>query len=277
MKHIFTFLLTALFAGNMLLPGKADAQAPEKMSYQAVIRNSSNQLVTNQQIAMQISIIQGSADGKTVYSETQEPTTNANGLVSIEIGTGTATSDFSTINWANGPFFIKTETDPEGGTNYSITSTSQLLSVPYALHAKTAETFSGPVNADDPVFSDLITATENKVLSKVNLNAEQNIQSNWNEIDATSDAFILNKPKLAQVATSGNYNDLTNQPVLFDGNYASLTNKPTLFDGKYTSLTNKPSMKDTVDTYGFSGNYNDLTNQPVLFDGKYASLTNKPS
>jgi len=114
------------------------AQSPEKMSYQAVIRNSSDALVTNTQIGMQISILQDSASGTAVYVETQTPTSNANGLVSIEIGSGTpVTGTFTTIDWANGPYFIKTETDPAGGTSYTITGINQLLSVPYALFAKT--------------------------------------------------------------------------------------------------------------------------------------------
>jgi hypothetical protein len=126
------------------------AQAPEKMSYQAVIRNSSDALVSNQSIGMRISLLQGSTSGTAVYVETQNPTSNTNGLVSIEIGGGTSFSgSFSAIDWANGPFFIKTETDPTGGTNYTITGTSQLLSVPYALHAKTA----GSVNETDPIFA----------------------------------------------------------------------------------------------------------------------------
>jgi hypothetical protein len=88
---------------------------------------------------MRISILQTTPSGTAVYVETQTPTTNANGLVSIEIGGGTVVvGNFSTINWANGPYFVKTETDPTGGTNYSITGTSQLLSVPYALYAATA-------------------------------------------------------------------------------------------------------------------------------------------
>ena len=116
------------------------AQAPEKMSYQAVVRNTTNNLVTNQVVGMQISILQGSATGTVVYVETQTPTSNANGLVSLEIGGGTVVSgNMATINWANGPYFIKTETDPTGGTSYTITGTSQLLSTPYALYAKNAK------------------------------------------------------------------------------------------------------------------------------------------
>jgi len=124
----------------ILISSSIFAQAPQKMSYQAVIRNSNDQLVPNQTVGMHISILQGSATGTSVYTETQTPTTNANGLVSIEIGGG---AGFSAIDWANGTYFIKTETDPTGGTNYTITGTSQLLSVPYALHAKTAETIIG--------------------------------------------------------------------------------------------------------------------------------------
>ncbi|MCK9450993.1 MAG: fibrobacter succinogenes major paralogous domain-containing protein [Bacteroidales bacterium] len=108
------------------------AQTPQKMSYQAVIRDNSNTLVTNTQVGMRISILEASASGAAVYTETQTPTTNANGLVSVEIGGQTG---FNAIDWANNIYFIKTETDPDGGTNYSITGTSQLLSVPYALHA----------------------------------------------------------------------------------------------------------------------------------------------
>lgn len=115
------------------------AQAPNKMSYQAIIRDGSNNLVSSTPVGIQISILQNSASGTAVYVETQTPTSNVNGLVSIEIGTGTVVSgNFTTIDWANGPYFIKSETDPTGGTNYTISGTSQLLSVPYALYAETS-------------------------------------------------------------------------------------------------------------------------------------------
>jgi uncharacterized protein (TIGR02145 family) len=134
MKNQFLFLFA-----NLLLSSFLFAQAPNKMSYQAVIRNSNNVLVSNHAVGMRISILQGTATGTSVYTETQNPSTNANGLIAIEIGTGIVVSgSFSNIDWANGPYFVKTETDPNGGSNYTLTGTSQLLSVPYALHAKTA-------------------------------------------------------------------------------------------------------------------------------------------
>jgi uncharacterized protein (TIGR02145 family) len=115
---------------------QATAQAPQKMSYQSVLRNSSNVLLASKQVGIKISVLQGGALGNAVYTETQTPTTNANGLVSIQIGTGAnQTGTFAGINWATGSYFIKTETDPEGGTNYSITGTQEILSVPYAMYA----------------------------------------------------------------------------------------------------------------------------------------------
>ncbi|MDY0143450.1 MAG: FISUMP domain-containing protein [Bacteroidales bacterium] len=129
---------------NLFIIPSVFAQSPDKISYQAVIRNSSNQLVTDQAIGMKISILQNSESGTPIYVETQAPTSNANGLISIKIGGGTVvTGIFTDIDWANNTYFIKTEIDIAGGTNYTITGTSQLLSVPYALHAKTAESLTG--------------------------------------------------------------------------------------------------------------------------------------
>ena len=127
-------LLLIILLAHLLINTSIFAQAPQKMSYQAVIRNTSGALVTSASVGMKISILQGTATGTVAYSETQIASTNANGLVSLEIGAGTVvTGTFSGINWANGPYFIKTETDPLGGTNYSITGTNELMSVPYAL------------------------------------------------------------------------------------------------------------------------------------------------
>ena len=170
MKIIFTIIAAVLITAG------AFAQAPEKMSYQAVVKDADNALVTSQVVGMQISILQ-STTYIPVYVETQTPTTNANGIISLEIGEGTIVSgDFTTIDWANGPYYIKTETDPTGGTTYTITGTSQLISIPYALHAKTAASITGGtgIAADigikeaDPVYSAWdkstgITITESQI------------------------------------------------------------------------------------------------------------------
>ncbi len=136
MKKLYTFIVASLLSMSTF------AQAPEMMSYQAVVRDAADNLVASSPVGMQISILQGSPSGTASYVETHTTTSNQNGLVSIEIGNGTLVSgDFPTIDWANGPYFVKTETDPTGGANYTITGTSQLLSVPYALHAMNSDSW----------------------------------------------------------------------------------------------------------------------------------------
>jgi hypothetical protein len=150
MKKVF--LLALIF----LMVTCAWAQAPQKMSYQAIIRNASNVVVASSTVGIKISIVKGSPNGPAVFAERHTKSTNANGLVSLEIGAGTVlTGSFSGIDWANGPYFIKTETDPLGGTNYSIVGATELLSVPYALYATTSGNSStvgpaGPAGAPGP-------------------------------------------------------------------------------------------------------------------------------
>ncbi len=135
MKKLFTILVVLLFTATIF------AESPQKMSYQAVIRNVKGELVQNHTIGMKISIYyyMTKTTTKNVYVETQTPTTNENGLASIEIGTGNVVSGvFADINWSSHLLYIKTEIDISGGTKYLITSDTQLLSVPYAFHAITA-------------------------------------------------------------------------------------------------------------------------------------------
>lgn len=147
MKKILTLL------SIVTLGMQANSQAPEKLSYQAVIRTTSNSLVQNSPVGVRVSILQGSVNGTVVYSETHSASTNQNGLLNFEIGNGSVLSgSFTSIDWSNGPFFVKTETDPAGGSNYSITGTSQFMSVPYALYAERSGTAGpqGPAGQDGP-------------------------------------------------------------------------------------------------------------------------------
>ncbi|MEM7109968.1 MAG: hypothetical protein AAF519_17205 [Bacteroidota bacterium] len=175
-KYIFNPLLIglALFASII-----TQAQTPQKLSYQAVVRGSDGTPLADQQVGMRISLLQGSATGSAVYTETIVPTTSSSGLVSIEIG-ATNPSDFEAIDWAAGPYFIQTETDLNGGTNYTILGTSQLLSVPYALQSNKAKVADSVTNisADLPAFE------------------------GWDQDE--SDDF------------SGDYDDLSNKPASFN-------------------------------------------------------------
>ena len=104
MKKLFALFVVFLIAAVVY------SQAPQKMSYQCVVRNNSGELVTNQAVGIKISILQGSVTGAVVFSETYNPNpkTNANGLVTVEIGSGTSTvGDFSSINWGSGTYYLK--------------------------------------------------------------------------------------------------------------------------------------------------------------------------
>ena len=128
-------LIIIVFISNLM------SQAPNLMSYQAVIWDAGGNLVSEKTVNIKISILQGSVTGTSIYSETHRVQTNVNGLVSLMIGGGTNSSGkISDINWGGGSFFLKTETDPAGGTSFIITGTTLLVSVPYSLLANNLAT-----------------------------------------------------------------------------------------------------------------------------------------
>ena len=135
MKRIVSFIGAFVLSVTMLF-----AQVPpQKMTYQVVVRDNNNELVTNQQVGVKISILANSPNGLAIYEETHNAATNTNALLSIQVGTGTPTpgSDFSAIDWGGGDYYLKSEIDPVGGSNYTITGTQQLITVPYAFHSGT--------------------------------------------------------------------------------------------------------------------------------------------
>ena len=234
------------------------AQSPQKFTYQSIIKTSAGYLLKNQDVGLKISVLFNSSNGIAVYSEEHTVESNNNGLVTLIIGEGVSSDVFSDIDWGGGEFFLKVEVDPEGGINYTMNQTSQLLSVPYALYAENSS-----VNLS-VIGQSYITYSGNQISA--------------NKIDASNDITGL-----SNVGISGDYADLTNTPTLFDGDYTSLANKPTLFDGDYANLTNTPTLFDGDYTSLankptlFDGDYANLTNTPTLFDGDYTSLTNKPT
>ena len=141
------------FSIMMLLAMAAFAQVPQQFTYQAVVRNGAGTLITNQNVAVRLSVVQGTEHGNTVYSETQNVRTNGNGLFTVVMGRGT--SQLLNLDWAHGPYFLKSEVDVNGGSNYELSTVQQILSVPYAFRAHTVDTVIGGVNytETDPLFS----------------------------------------------------------------------------------------------------------------------------
>lgn len=152
MNHYFKGLLLFMF-GSLLLLNNLQAQAPQKINYQAVARNAAGNELQNQAIAVRFTIYNGSSTGTVVYQETGNVTTNQFGLFTTAIGGGTVVQgDFATVNWGNGNKYLRVEIDPANGTNYTDMGAWQMLSVPFALYAANAPAGStgatGPTGAD---------------------------------------------------------------------------------------------------------------------------------
>jgi len=181
------------------------AQAPQSFKYQAVARDASGEVLANQQVNFQISILQGSETGTSVYSETHVDSTNQFGLVTLEIGTGTTTDDFTAIDWGSDTYFIQIEMDASGGTSYTLMGTSQLLSVPYALHARTVE------NVDDA------DADSTNELQALNISNDTIFLNNGGYVKLPADRIID-----ADADTTNEIQNLTD--VLLQGNDANNSN-----------------------------------------------------
>ncbi|MBN1339101.1 MAG: hypothetical protein JXA03_07250 [Bacteroidales bacterium] len=124
-------VITLLFISTVIM-----AQPPDAFTYQAVVRNSSGELIVNQPVSFRTSIRDGSPAGTIIYQETHQTITNTFGLANLLIGEGSpVTGSFSTIDWGAGDRYLQTECDPQGGTAWVILGTTKLQSVPYALFA----------------------------------------------------------------------------------------------------------------------------------------------
>jgi hypothetical protein len=240
-KNIIGFIL-------IMISSISFSQAPQKISYQAVIRDASNNLLSLKNIAMRISILKGTNNGAPVYIEMQQKQTNLNGLVSLQIGAGsTLMGKMKDIDWANGPYFVLTETDPDGGFDYRIIGSSELLSVPYALFSANS---TGSIDTNylhNSVISLQNQTIENKNniqknLDSIQANAAQiesnvnNIQSNTNNIKNNLDtlnskistvdfnALILGYQKVGKFVTSISLEGTDSFDIKINGNLIASKN-----------------------------------------------------
>jgi uncharacterized protein (TIGR02145 family) len=265
---------------------------PQAFNYSAVARNAAGVPIATSTIGIQVSILKTSTLGPVQYSENHFVNTDAYGLFNLIIGAGAVQSgSISTINWSADNYYLKVGMDVTGGTNFLTMGTTQLLSVPYALHAATADSVIGGAAGFSGNYNDLTN------------------QPNLAPVATSGDySDLINVPSLSPLATSGDYNDILNQPITvssisasgdtlylsngqffhvissgFSGNYNDLSNAPILStvasSGDYNDLINLPVTISSISTSGdtlylsngqtfinsasFSGDYNDLTNQPA--------------
>ena len=205
------------------------AQVPQKISYQALIRDAENEIVANRVITLQIQLV--TANGDAVYSETHQTATNANGVVSVAIGTGNTTDDFSQIDWSKGEYYVQTTTDLGAGEKI-VSGASQLLSVPYALYAEKAGNvvevdLSGyALKEEIPAPTDLTNYVKSSDLAEY---------AKTTAVNDTLSAYLLQKDAPTKVSQLEN-----------DANYITLSEVPeTDLSGYYT----KSEVNDTLSVY----------------------------
>ena len=258
MKTLYSILLL------MLIGTYAYSQAPEAFNYQAVIRNSSGDILANTQVAVQVSILQDNETGTAVYVERFNPTTSDFGLIALKLGLGSVqTGTFNTIDWGSHDFYIKIEVDPNNGTAFTSMGTSQLLSVPYALYAA-----SGNQGPEGPP-------------GEKGDQGDPGPQGPPGEItdNSVSSAHIINGTILEEDISSAVFTGWDkNESDDFDGAFSSLTSITTgLADGDDNTQLNEAQVEAYIDgdetsfngwdknaADDFSGDYNDLTNNPDL-------------
>jgi len=127
------------------------AQVPQRIAYQAVLRNADGTVMANQQVELQVLLHKTSATGDVVYSETHAKTTSNQGLVAFEIGAGTVNSGtFSGIIWSD-PIFLELKVKKQGQQSFTNLGTSQIVAVPYAFLAEKSLNASNGISSLGPL------------------------------------------------------------------------------------------------------------------------------
>ena len=272
-------------------------QIPTGIPFQGIAKDYNGNPVNERKIYIQTNIIAGNINGKNIYTEEHETTTDAIGVFSILIGNGRRTQgiirSLTEINWEDGPFYlgIQLAITPNAPVqnwqyqnNWINMGTTSLGIVPYAYYSLQTSGLQAKLNASDTsnmlrnyVKVQVIKLLDSAISSKLSAKDTSVMLAPYTKsasvvIERVKDTIVIAQPVINStpvISFSGEYDSLKNKPILFSGAYNDLTGKPSLFDGNYTNLTNKPTL--------FDGNYSSLTNKPNLFDGDYNTLINKPS
>lgn len=248
MKKLFTTVLGFIIALSVW------AEAPQTISYQAVVRNNVGRLLREHPVGVRISILSGSENGQVVYSETRTTTTNNNGLLTFAIGdaNGVTTDDLSKIAWADNTYYLRCEMDPDGGNSYTLSSTSQMNSVPYALYAK---------NIAPEALPSWAQSEEKPVYNYTEIQGAPSVPTKVSELQ--NDANYITLQQVPTVVVPTKVSELQN-----DANY--LTEHQSLAD--YAKKSDLPAVPTKVSAFENDANY--LTEHQSLAD--YAKKSELP-
>lgn len=274
MKKFYFLALIMTLVGSMLY-----AQAPQGFNYQAVVRNSSGQIISNKEVSIRINILQGSETGSTVYSYSGHVTSNQNGVITIIVGENSA--DYAAINWANGPYFLHSEIDVNNGTDFALSTTQQILSVPYAEFASVADHVSSSFtyNEQDPQFRgwgylyDSLINVPTKLSQFVNdLNF---LTANDVQLSLSGDTLFISGgnyvvlPHLSNGATTISWDSVIGHPT----NLSQFINDLSLSD-----FTNDLNLSDFYNDLSLSDFTNDINltmhGDTLFFGDQFVTLNN---
>lgn len=211
-KKLQIVFLSALFF--LLFAAVSVAQAPNSFNYQAIVRNASGEVIASKEVSLRLSINKGGALGTSVFVETHKPTTNSFGLVSFAIGSGTAVAgNISSVDWSADVYYLKVELDATGGSTFTELGVSQILSVPYALHAKESDNLKGSITESQ--VSDLKNYLTTETDPVFNTSPAQGITgsniTNWNSAFGWGNHAGLYRP----AAWVPSWTDVTSKPSVF--------------------------------------------------------------
>jgi hypothetical protein len=249
MRYIYLFL--AVFFIKL-----AYTQSPQSFKYQTTVRDNSGNLLSNKLVAFRVSLLQGSASGSITYAERHSIATNDFGIANFNVGQGSVLQGiFSTINWGNGPYFLKIELDLNNGTNYAFMGSSQLLSVPFAMYAAN----SG--NATDDKDKDSTNEIQSLSItgSKLNLSKSNSITidtDTTNEIQQLSlQSNQLSLSKNGGVINLTPYMDnIDSQQLSLTGNTLSITKGNSVYLNDVDSTNELQKLTLTGDSLMLSNN-----------------------
>ena len=282
----------------LFFPFFSFAQAPQKINFQSILRNSSGEIVANKAVNIRISLLAGSANGSSVFTETHAKTTDASGLISIQIGMGTLVSGvFNSINWGNQAHFIKLEADFNGGSNYVVLGTQELMSVPYALYA--GKTDTSVLNLTSRLVTKLnatdTASLSNRIDAKLNISdfplgtTPGNMQywngTNWVNLapGLPGQSLIITStgmPSWSGAAyptlTTSSVSSITSTSANSGGNISSDGGAAVTARGLVYSTSTSPTLSNTVLTIGsgtgsFSGTLTGLTPNTTYYIRAYVT------
>ena len=270
MKKFLSLILVA-FAGIITLFAQ-----PQKMTYQAVVRNGNNELVVNNSVGIRVTIVEDVPNGPIIYRETHVAQTNANGLVSVIIGTGTHpyTVNLSDVQWAHHDHYFQVEIDPSGGTNYTVVGTQQLMSVPYSFHsgsaavadksdtaayavkANTANNANTANTANIATYADTAYYLMNAQNSDTSKFAYHSDTANYTNISSVSNvANYADSARISNFAVSAN--------TATSAQTANCADSTRIANVSNTAISANTATLAQTANYADSSDYNHLANRPL--------------